>query len=340
MSTHALNGAVVVIRFSSMGDCVLATGVVAELAMAHPRVPLVVVTKPAFQGIFELVPGVSRVLVLDVGRHGGVAGLGRLARDILQLQPSRIIDLHGTLRARLLRLWILWLAPSLRWRSVAKHSLRRRWLAWVHSRREQPHITARYAQAALEGRSGPVAPRIQVPGPVMRQRSVALVPGAAWATKMWPIEYFVAMAAHLLAAGYAVRVLGGDKEAALAASFGHLSAAGAALSLEFANRPMGEIAAVLASQQVVVANDTGLMHLATAVGTPVLALFGPTAPSLGFAPTGAGDQVAYRGESCSPCTLHGQERCPRGHHRCMRDLDVASVMAKLQTMLKARESMA
>jgi heptosyltransferase-2 len=62
------------------------------------------------------------------------------------------------------------------------------------------------------------------------------------------------------------------------------------------------------------------MHLAAARGCRVTALFGSTAPELGFAPAGAGHAVLCRHEPCQPCTLHGREACPLGHFRCMLEI--------------------
>src|SRR5258705_17613 len=72
-----------------------------------------------------------------------------------------------------------------------------------------------------------------------------------------------------------------------------------------------------------VSGDRGLMPLAAARGLPVVALFGSTAPELGFAPAGAGHEVLCRHEPCQPCTLHGRERCPRRHFRCMEGITPA-----------------
>jgi len=84
-------------------------------------------------------------------------------------------------------------------------------------------------------------------------------------------------------------------------------------------------AAALARSRAVLANDSGLLHLAAAVGRPVVAVFASTHPGLGFAPAGEGHRVFVRDLSCQPCTLHGRERCPWGHHRCAGEIAAAPV---------------
>jgi len=81
-----------------------------------------------------------------------------------------------------------------------------------------------------------------------------------------------------------------------------------------------------------VTHDSGLMHLAAARGRRVVALFGSTSPALGFAPVGEGHAVLCRELSCQPCTLHGRERCPRGHFRCMTTIEPDQVGDALARM--------
>lgn len=85
-------------------------------------------------------------------------------------------------------------------------------------------------------------------------------------------------------------------------------------------------AALIARAAVLVTNDSAPLHLATAVGTPIVALFGPTVTAFGFGPRGARDRVVEHASLvCRPCSAHGPMTCPLGHHRCMRELSVESV---------------
>jgi ADP-heptose:LPS heptosyltransferase len=91
------------------------------------------------------------------------------------------------------------------------------------------------------------------------------------------------------------------------------------------------VAAALARACGVLANDSGLLHLAAAVGRPTVAIFASTHPALGFAPAGEG-AVLCRSLPCQPCALHGRERCPLGHHDCSRGIAVADVTAALAAL--------
>jgi heptosyltransferase-2 len=85
-------------------------------------------------------------------------------------------------------------------------------------------------------------------------------------------------------------------------------------------------AALLARCRVLITNDSAPLHLASAMNTPTVALFGPTVPAFGFGPL-AEPQVVVQHDSlpCRPCHAHGPMECPLGHWRCMRDLSAAAV---------------
>jgi len=97
--------------------------------------------------------------------------------------------------------------------------------------------------------------------------------------------------------------------------------------------PLDVLAELVRGAQAAVSNDSGLMHLAAAVGVPVVAVFGSTHPALGFAPAGPGHAVLVSGRWCQPCTLHGRPGCPLGHHGCVTDLGIDRVLAALAERL-------
>jgi heptosyltransferase-2 len=163
-------------------------------------------------------------------------------------------------------------------------------------------------------------------------RFIALAPGSIWGTKRWP--YYAELAAGL---DRPCVVVGGvdDRwlaDAIVASAPGRTVSAAGELNLRGS-------AALIQRAAVLVTNDSAPLHLATAVGTPVVALFGPTVPGFGFGPRGPGDVTLGRdGLACRPCSKHGPETCPLGHHRCMRELAVETVAAALAAITSAEES--
>ena len=209
--------------------------------------------------------------------------------------------------------------------------------------RPAPHALERYAAALRPiGVAATGVPRVEAGADAEAwaagwleswagsQGPVALCPGARHATKRWPESHWVELHRRLRAAGRTVLCL------SLAEERRDLPELARAVEADSGTRWVTEtlprMAGLLSRCTAAVTCDSGLMHLAAARGARVLALFGSTAPELGFAPAGEGHAVLCRHEPCQPCTLHGRERCPRRHFRCMLGIaadEVARVVAGL-----------
>jgi len=150
-----------------------------------------------------------------------------------------------------------------------------------------------------------------------------LCPGAEYGpAKRWPIRHFAALASRLRDHGFAVWLLGSMKDAPVTETIREASD-DACQSLA-GRTDLGEAADLLACAAVVVSNDSGLMHVAAAVGRPVVALFGSSSPAY-TPPLSAVARVVRHPVPCSPCF---RRECPLGHFACMEDLSVASVLAE------------
>ncbi len=152
--------------------------------------------------------------------------------------------------------------------------------------------------------------------------------GAHWPSKRWSPENFAEIAARALDAGGKVALFAAGKEeseisARVSGLIGqNLSGSEARAGLfDLTNMlSLPELGAFMGRLTTFLGNDSGPMHLASAAGTPVTIIFGPTVESLGFAPFGADDSILGLDLPCRPCGLHGHKSCPLAHHRCMKDL--------------------
>ena len=164
---------------------------------------------------------------------------------------------------------------------------------------------------------------------------VALEPGGAYGVaKRWPADRYAALAGRLAREGRADVVLVGTKDMAdLHATIVAQAGAGAAVISAAGATDLPQLAALLARCRLLVTNDTGPMHLAAAVGTPVLALFGSTDPA-GCGPMGrAPATVLYEKVECSPCYL---KVCPVPGHPCLDQFAVERVHAEAVALLDRR----
>jgi D-glycero-D-manno-heptose 1,7-bisphosphate phosphatase len=165
-----------------------------------------------------------------------------------------------------------------------------------------------------------------------RREGVALAPGASSPVKAWPVDRFAALAERIASDfKIPVRIILGERDAPLAEAFTHLPSKTVSLCLQ---RPLAEVAAFIAQSRLMITNDSGLMHLSSATGTPTAALFGPTHEQLGFYPLGLHDTVISVDETCRPCSLHGNKPCYREQQYCFTHLTVDEVYGRIAPLLE------
>jgi heptosyltransferase-2 len=163
------------------------------------------------------------------------------------------------------------------------------------------------------------------------ERFVALAPGSIWPTKRWTQEGFRALSGLLAGKGIRTVVVGNASERSLADPVAE--ARGAVCAAGLTDLPT--LAGLLSRASAVVANDSGVGHLAAAVGAPVVSIFGPTVPAQGFAPLARVARVVGNDAlSCRPCSAHGTARCPEGHFRCMKELPPVQVFDAVSEVLR------
>jgi len=158
------------------------------------------------------------------------------------------------------------------------------------------------------------------------EQTIAVHPGSGSRFKNWPAERFAVLVERLLAAGWNVVLVAGPADTAPLAT---LQAAGLGVPV-LQDQPLLVLGAFLARCRAFIGHDSGVTHLAAAVGAPTLALFGPTAPWR-WAPRGLAVRILWRAEPCAPCTPTLRAACP--HRRCLTALTVEAVLADLQALL-------
>jgi len=331
---------VAVIRLSSLGDVVLTLPVVHALRRAFPGARIDYWTKQEYADVVRFDAAVTHARVLEPD--------ARAIEDLVSMSAELedadlIVDLHGSVRSRVLTFRLR--APVLR---APSYRLRR--ARWVHARWSRPRPTPpareRYAAAlAPIGVEVSGVPAVEVGAEAeawatARARDwdeaergtapprVALCPGARHATKRWPEEHWLVLHERLAVLGLRLVYFTTPAEREQLPSLAARVAQEARAS--WLTEPVARVAALMSRCRAAVTCDSGLMHLAAARGLEVVALFGSTSPDLGFAPAGEGHAVLCRREPCQPCTLHGRERCPKRHFRCMRDLGPDWVEAALR----------
>jgi heptosyltransferase-2 len=327
------------IQTAFLGDVILTTPLLAGLAARHG--PVDVVTTPAAAPLLETHPAVRRVIPFDKQRADrGWKGVVALAKRLAAERYERAYLPHRSLRSAALALLA---------RIPARVGFRGGWSFLYTESRRKPgsgHETDRLlALADLEPGAYPPHLRpspedTRVVGDLLSQAGiaenagiVALAPGSIWGSKRWP--YYGELARRLSSRDrFDIAIVGGPEDASQGEEIRRTAEDGGGRRTVVnacGTLTLRQSAALIARAAVLVTNDSAPLHLATAMGTPIVAIFGPTLPSFGFGPIAAGDvALGVDALPCRPCSHHGPPRCPLGHHRCMRDIGPEVVVAAIE----------
>jgi heptosyltransferase-2 len=324
-----LSSSTLVIQTAFLGDVVLTTPLLTAIAAHHG--PVDVVTTPVAAPLLETHPAVRQVIPYDKRRADrGWAGLRTLARRLKTEKYGRAYLPHRSLRTAVLA----FLA-----RIPARIGFSGGWSFLYTEARPKPrtgHETDRLlaladeAPAVYPPQLRPTPEDARAAAGLVEGDFVALAPGSIWGSKRWP--YYGELAARL-AAQLPVVVVGGPDDVGLGEEIvGAVGRAGGRAVNACGKLTLRQSAALIKRAALLVTNDSAPLHLASAVGTPIVALFGPTITEFGFGPVRAGDVALGLELQCRPCSSHGPLQCPLGHHRCMRDLTVEAVIAAIEEL--------
>lgn len=333
---------VAVFRLSALGDIALTTGVL-DYWHRERGLSFIFFTRPGPALVLREHPAVQQVVLLDGKELQGMRWFSRAGELARIFSGMVLIDLHGTLRSRILSL--RWKGPV---RRYPKFGLERRLFnrfGWngIRGKLEQTSVTQRYALALEAAAPSPLEllPLISLntaesssgtlrlmtaTGALKSEHDlvVALHPYATHPDKAWPREHWTQLAAQLSQAGLKWIVVGHDSSPLFPGD-----------PRDFTNRTtLRETCALLRAADLLVTNDSGPMHLAAGVGTAVVALFGPTSKAWGFYPQGPNDHILQLDMSCRPCTLHGSNQCTNGRI-CLLNILPAQVLQAVLDGLEA-----
>ena len=338
MNRDSRSSPILVVPYMWIGDFVRCHSVIRLLKARFPDRPVDVLSTTLCAPLTDYMPGLRRAIVVDLPRS-------RIAVKE-QLALARRLKRENYGSALIMpRTWKSALAPYLaripertgfvgEMRFALLNDLRYR-------ERSLPRMVDRCATLALPRAAAFPAewplPELNVAraaseawrrqhGLASNTPAVALAPGAVGPSKRWPASAYAALARRLTAEGFVVWVIGGPEEKSLAAEI-----IGDTTARDFTSHDLRNAILALAAANVAVSNDSGLLHVAAALGTPAIGIFGPTSP-WHWAPL---NPLAATIESktkveCRPCH---KPVCRVVHHRCMRDIPPDQVFAAVRQAL-------
>jgi len=346
MNQYSIHGAVkeaddtrpiLIVPYMWIGDFVRGHTVVRLLNERWPNRPVDLLATSLVAPLVDYMPGVRAAVVVDLPRSRlAVAKQWELARRIRQAGYGTALVLPRT--------WKSAIAPALAgvpervgFVGEARFGLINQW-RW--GEKALPRFIDKNAALALpDGAPLPPewpVPQLRVPADAIgrwRQANglgaapaVALGPGSVGASKRW--TYYPEAARLLAAQGLDVWVVGGPGEKALAAE---IVAAGGPRVRDLTGPDLRNGILAMAAAGVAISNDSGLMHIAAALGTPTMGIFGPTSPYLWAPLNGLAATVQTKSVlSCQPCQ---RTVCTMNDHRCMRDIPASDVVAIARRVL-------
>lgn len=326
---------VLILRLSSIGDILLTTPFIRQAGAAFPGAQIDFVVKKAFSELVRFNPNLNTVY--EVKPEQGRKGLREIKQRLKEQGYDYVFDLHHNFRTKSL-------TSGLNKTVIHKDRFKRALLVYLKRNRygEIIPIPDRYLQTGARAGVKDDGKGLELFWPSstetktdalfaemnIREQPIALAPGAAHATKRWPREYFTETIRDICSFYPGKIVLLGsaserEELQALALNSEVLNLAGKLSLLESAS--------VLKRARLLVTNDSGLMHMASAVATPSIALFGSTVKEFGFFPYRSKSVVLEDNTlNCRPCSHIGRADCPKGHFKCMRNLTPNMVLRELK----------
>jgi ADP-heptose:LPS heptosyltransferase len=330
-----------VIRLSSLGDLILST---AGLAGLSDQDQVCWLTSSEYVGILKGHPRLQSIVGFDRRSSGLLAWL-KLGLVLRREGFDQVVDLHNTLRTSLLRVIFM----GVPWRSIKKRRWRRFGLFllkryWPRSLLPKPWVQE--FSAVLSGRATyrpdfgfhlDHRSSMVLDIPAKRKAFFGVMPDSAWEGKCWPTDRYLELISSFSEAVPVILGTKGDLRSRELVD--ELRQRG----LDFQDGrglAWNELARVISGCRFLLSNDTGMVHFAEALGVPVVTIFGPTVPELGFSPHLSRSQVIQSHLHCRPCSSDGSGCYWLGEDRykCLKQIEVTEVRGICRQVVRESET--
>jgi heptosyltransferase II len=341
---------ILIVQTAFPGDVVLTFPLVQVLRMEYPSAQIDMIVIPQTANLTSGHPAISNIIIYDKkGKESGYSGFISKVNQLKAVQYDVAFLPHRSFRSALLatlskipirigfdksKAKILY-SKKIHYNKVA-HEIDRNIsliegidLKPVH--KELPHLYPSFHDKKKIG-------LFLSENNIQHANSlIGIAPGSVWMTKRWLEERYIELTERLSAKGYHVLLIGGQQDAELckriqsAVPSKHIYNSAGKFSLL-------QSAELISRCSLIVTNDSAPYHLALAMRTRAVAIFGPTTPDYGFGPYDEIQSVVETsGLSCKPCSIHGGNKCPTGTFDCMKQVSSERVLQEILLSLDKKQ---
>ena len=350
MKSHLL-----IIRFSALGDILMSVPVIDALARQYPDIHITVVSRPYVGPVMRSLPQNVSFVGVNLKNYKGVSGIHKLYKELKTLQPTALADFHNVLRTIWLRFFFK--LDGIKTAYLNKDRLQRKRFIKAAVKTQQRTSYEGYQQVLAElgfpvsidwhqpfslfgntsqsGKNNTAETDIrfgtnsqQEEGVLAKKNAIGVAPFAAHKGKIYPLDKMEQVVAELSQQMHIYLFGAGPEEKALMEEWerkypnvesvvGRLADMGAELRL-------------MSRLRVLLAMDSGNMHLASLAGVPVVSVWGATHPLGGFLAWGQSmDNVIQEDLPCRPCSIYGSKPCQYGDYRCLTTIPPERIVKKI-----------
>ncbi len=311
---------ILIIRLSSLGDILLTTPLIRSLKLKFQNSEIDFLVRNEYLDAVRLNPDLNEIFIYSDNKD--------LIEKLNSNNYDLILDLQNNLRSAKITSSLKGKISKFKKRSFKKFLLVN---FKINLLKNFKSIPERYSETVEDFQLDEKGPELFLPENIKAnlnddENIIGFAPGSRHFTKMYPENYFVDLGKKLSENGFKIAIFGGKSDKEICAEISKQIPNSVDLSND---NDLFQTAAGMKKCRVIICNDSGLMHTATSVNVPVIAIFGSTVKEFGFAPYKTRNLILENNLlSCRPCSHIGKEKCPKGHFKCMLEIKPEFVFEK------------
>lgn len=318
-----------IIRLSSLGDVLLSTPLIRSIKKKYPHIKIDFLVKGKYKDAVQFNPYLSNVLIYNEDKETGKIFEPTIVHP---WKYDLIVDLQNNIRSFVICSKLKGRVKKFRKKTFAKLLLVN---FKINLLKNAPEIPVRYAQTLNGLALDDEGLDLFLPDGVISvfqddKNYVGFAPGSRHFTKMWPKKYYVDLGNYLAKSGHTVVLFGGKDDLNICAEISNEIYGSINLCNE---NNLLSTAADMRKCSAIFCNDSGMMHVASAMHIPVIAFFGSTVSYFGFTPYKNKNIVLENDSlSCRPCSHIGKDACPKKHFKCMNEITPLAAFNKFKSL--------